>query len=81
MGRGKDSSMKELVKMLDTVGWDKGISALEKIYKANENLQADLYSNPETVSDAAKLGITISQQGLTIARLKKMQQENSNSTK
>lgn len=72
----KDASFQMLIDMCEKVGWDKGISRLERIVLQNENIQADLFAGtPTRVKQAQKLSKTIIQQNISIARLKQYRSE------
>jgi len=72
----KDASFQELIDMCNTVGWDVGISYLEKIVYKNEIIQADLYAGtPSQIKQAQRLSRTIIQQNITISRLKQYRSE------
>lgn len=58
----KDANFQMLIDMCEKVGWDNGISQLERIVLRNENLQAVLFAGtPSQVKEAQKLGKTIIQ--------------------
>ncbi len=67
----KDASFQMLIDMCNKVGWDVGISQLEKIVLQNENMQASLYGGtPNQIKQAQRLSKIIIQQSFTIAKLK-----------
>ena len=60
-----------IVEMCNEVGWEKGISELEKETYKLEILQADLFAGtPAQIRQAIKLSSKITKQNHTIARLK-----------
>ena len=72
----KEVSFQMLIHMCERVGWDKGISQLEKIVSNNENMQAALFAGtPSQINQAQKLSKTIIQQNLSISRLKRYRSE------
>jgi hypothetical protein len=72
----KDASFKMLIDMCNKIGWDVGISQLEKIVLQNENMQASLFAGtPNQIKQAQQLSKTIIHQNLTIGRLKQYRSE------
>ena len=72
----KDASFKMLIDMCEKVGWDKGITELERIVFQNENMQADLFAGtPSQVKQAQKLSKIIIKQNISIGRLKQYRSE------
>ena len=72
----KDASFQMLIDMCEKVGWDKGISSLEKIVLTNENMQASLFAGDyNQQKQAQKLSKTIIKQNLSIGRLKQYRKE------
>ena len=72
----KDASFQILIDMCEKVGWDKGISSLEKIVLTNENMQASLFAGDyNQQKQAQKLSKTIIKQNLSIGRLKQYRKE------
>jgi len=72
----KDASFQMLIDMCEKVGWDKGITNLEKIVLTNENMQASLFAGDYNQQrQAQKLSKTIIQQNMSIGRLKQYRKE------
>lgn len=72
----KTASLSEVVKMLDTVGWEKGFAALLKIHKSYENRHAFLAGgNYREQHQAQKLMHEIVKQDETLVRIQIMAQE------
>lgn len=70
----KEATLGQLIEMCNTVGWLKGVQALEAIVQKNENAQAVLFASgsQSQINIASKLSKTITTQNFTIAKLKAM---------
>lgn len=72
----KEATFQMLIDMCNQIGWDNGISGLEKIVLQNENMQANLFAGtPEQVKEAKKWGKVIIIQNTTIGRLKQYRKD------
>jgi hypothetical protein len=70
----KEVSLNDLVSTCNKYGWEKVIKELEKTTFSLEILQANLFASGSRADakKAAKIGLTITKQNFTIARLKEL---------
>jgi hypothetical protein len=66
---------KTLLAWLDNVGWDKGITILEAEHRRLENIQANLFADPETVHRAAAMSPILLKQDETLIALHRIMEE------
>lgn len=69
-----NASLKDIISMLDKVGWNKGLDFLEKEHKRLEWLQAEMFEQGE-IEKANTLGVTLVKQDITLIRLKQLKEK------
>ena len=71
------AKFQDLISFCEKVGWDKGISELEKNVYRDEILQAELFAgNYLQRKQAMKLSKIITKKNITIFKLKKYKKDN-----
>jgi hypothetical protein len=73
----KEATFQQVIDMCNKVGWDKGVSELEKIVNQTENMQAYLFGGTaKEIKKAQELSQVIIAQNFTIAKLKQYKKDN-----
>jgi hypothetical protein len=76
MKNNTEASFGQLIEMCEKLGWETGISVLEKINYQAECLQAELFAGDyNQIKQAQKMAKTIIKQNFAIAKLKEYQKQ------